>query len=108
MPMVLIRNIAKLSPAALFADVLIVSGLLILLAYDVYQIFFGHESGPMPGPNIQWLFNPSAYPVFVGTAVYSFEGIGKLFFFLLIQPVSTKDRYLNEPEFYHGAKKRDC
>ncbi|KAG2222420.1 hypothetical protein INT45_009432 [Circinella minor] len=76
MPMVLIRNIAKLSPAALFADVLIVSGLLTLLAYDVYHIFFGHEDGPMPGPNVQWFFNPSAYPVFVGTAVYSFEGIG--------------------------------
>ncbi|KAI9497581.1 transmembrane amino acid transporter protein-domain-containing protein [Zychaea mexicana] len=75
-PMVLIRNIAKLSPAALFADVLIVSGLLILLACDIYQIFYGTGGGPTPGPGVQWWFNPSAYPVFIGTAVYSFEGIG--------------------------------
>ncbi|KAI9261410.1 transmembrane amino acid transporter protein-domain-containing protein [Phascolomyces articulosus] len=76
MPMVLIRNIAKLSPAALFADVLIVSGLLILLAYDVFHIFFVNQGIPTPGPGVQWWFNPSAYPVFIGTAVYSFEGIG--------------------------------
>ncbi|KAI8140959.1 transmembrane amino acid transporter protein-domain-containing protein [Fennellomyces sp. T-0311] len=74
MPMVLIRNIAKLSPAALFADVLIVSGLLILLACDMYEIFSGGTASP--GPNVEWWFNPSAYPVFIGTAVYSFEGIG--------------------------------
>lgn len=76
MPFVLIRNIAKLSSTALFADVLIVMGLLILLACDVHQIFFSNDT-PQPGPNVQWLFNPSAYPVFIGTAVYSFEGIGK-------------------------------
>ncbi|KAI7887539.1 hypothetical protein K492DRAFT_139636 [Lichtheimia hyalospora FSU 10163] len=75
MPFVLIRNIAKLSSTALFADVLIVMGLLILLACDVHQIFFSSDT-PQPGPNVEWLFNPSAYPVFIGTAVYSFEGIG--------------------------------
>lgn len=78
MPLVLIRNIAKLSPAALSADILIVLGLLILLACDVYQIFVLNTADGVPtvGPDIQWWLNPTAYPVFIGTAVYSFEGIG--------------------------------
>lgn len=75
MPLVLIRNIAKLSPTALLSDVLIVAGLIVLLAYDFIEIF---ESGtPTVGPNINWWFNSANYSVFIGTAVYSFEGIGK-------------------------------
>lgn len=77
MPLVLIRNIAKLSPTALLSDVLIVAGLIVLLAYDFIQIFEdGITSSPKSGPNIHWLFNSANYSVFIGTAVYSFEGIG--------------------------------
>lgn len=79
MPLVLIRNIAKLSSTALFADALIVMGLLLLLGYDIFHIFFQTPASfdtPVVGPGIQWWLNPVSYPVFMGTAVYAFEGIG--------------------------------
>ncbi|KAI9487568.1 MAG: transmembrane amino acid transporter protein-domain-containing protein [Benjaminiella poitrasii] len=79
MPLVLIRNIAKLSPTALLSDVLIISGLVTLLIYDMIEIFVDENSrivSPRPGLNIEWLFNSTNYSVFIGTAVYSFEGIG--------------------------------
>lgn len=82
MPLVLIRNIAKLSPTALLSDVLIITGLLVLVVYDMIQLFVINpsptSSSPTPGPNMIWVFNPAHFSVFVGTAVYSFEGIGKV------------------------------
>lgn len=84
MPLVLIRNIAKLSPTALLSDVLIITGLVVLLVYDYIQIFVNNASTdeshlPAAGPNMIWVFNPTHYSVFIGTAVYSFEGIGKFY-----------------------------
>ncbi|CAO3597803.1 unnamed protein product [Absidia cylindrospora] len=82
MPLVLIRNIAKLSPTALLSDVLIITGLVVLLVYDFIQIFVNNASAnddahlPSAGPNMIWVFNPTHFSVFIGTAVYSFEGIG--------------------------------
>ncbi|KAI8047615.1 transmembrane amino acid transporter protein-domain-containing protein [Thamnidium elegans] len=76
MPLVLIRNIAKLSPTALLSDVLIVGGLIVLLVFDFIEIFEDGISSPTSGPNIEWVFNSANFSVFIGTAVYSFEGIG--------------------------------
>ncbi|ORE09466.1 hypothetical protein BCV72DRAFT_61090 [Rhizopus microsporus var. microsporus] len=72
-PLVLIRNIAKLSPTALISDALIIAGLVVLLCYDVAEIV---TSPAHTGPDIHWLFNPVSYTTFIGTAVYSYEGIG--------------------------------
>lgn len=76
MPLVLIRNIAKLSPTALLSDVLIIAGLICLLAFDFIVIFEDGITSPKSGHGIHWLFNQTNYSVFIGTAVYSFEGIG--------------------------------
>lgn len=76
MPLVLIRNIAKLSPTALLSDVLIIGGLIVLLAYDFITIFEEGVTAPKSGPGIHWMFNSANFSVFIGTAVYSFEGIG--------------------------------
>ncbi|KAF1798485.1 transmembrane amino acid transporter protein-domain-containing protein [Mucor lusitanicus] len=76
MPLVLIRNIAKLSPTALLSDVLIIGGLICLLVFDFIEIFEDGITSPKSGPGIHWLFNSANYSVFIGTAVYSFEGIG--------------------------------
>lgn len=72
-PLVLIRNIAKLSPTALISDALIIAGLVVLLCYDGAEIV---TSPTHTGPDIHWLFNPVSYTTFIGTAVYSYEGIG--------------------------------
>ncbi|KAI8973006.1 transmembrane amino acid transporter protein-domain-containing protein [Pilobolus umbonatus] len=73
-PLVLIRNISKLSFTAILSDILIIIGLGILIFYDFLQLF--KTTPPTPGPGIEWTFNSNNFSVFIGTAVYSYEGIG--------------------------------
>ncbi|CAO3685285.1 unnamed protein product [Umbelopsis ramanniana] len=80
-PLCLIRNIAKLSLSAVISDFLILFGLLTLLYYDVLNLFFTEDPEKKhrvitPGPGIYWFFNSAHFSVFVGTCVYSFEGVG--------------------------------
>ncbi|KAI8582122.1 hypothetical protein K450DRAFT_229112 [Umbelopsis ramanniana AG] len=80
-PLVLIRKIAKLSFAAVIADVLIVLGLITLVCSDVMDLLYnnkveGDTRWLAPGPNVEWIFNHYDYAVFIGTAIYAFEGIG--------------------------------
>ncbi|EPQ54217.1 hypothetical protein GLOTRDRAFT_78150 [Gloeophyllum trabeum ATCC 11539] len=79
LPMVLIRNLAKLSTAALVADAFIVAGLLYI---------FGSEVSIIADRGVAdvALFNSKDFPLLIGTAVFSFEGIG------LVIPISDAMR----------------
>lgn len=68
-PLALIRNLAKLSTTALVADAFILTGLIYI---------FGSEAGIMAkqGHAHVELFNARDWPLLIGTAVFSFEGIG--------------------------------
>lgn len=79
LPLALIRNIAKLSAFALVADVFILAGLLYI---------FGTEISVIADKGIAKveLFNPKDFPLLIGTAVFSFEGVG------LVIPISDSMR----------------
>ncbi|TFY57488.1 hypothetical protein EVJ58_g6989 [Rhodofomes roseus] len=69
LPLVLIRNLAKLSTTALIADAFILAGLIYI---------FGSEAAIMAdrGHADVAYFNAKDWPLLIGTAVFSFEGIG--------------------------------
>ncbi|KAG9315046.1 transmembrane amino acid transporter protein-domain-containing protein [Chiua virens] len=69
LPLALVRNLAKLSTTALIADAFILAGLIYI---------FGSELSIIRDRGIQQiqLFNPRDFPLFIGTAVFSFEGVG--------------------------------
>ncbi|KAG0301557.1 neutral amino acid transporter [Dissophora globulifera] len=70
-PFTLARNIAKLGFSSLVADLCIIVGLVYLYAYDVKELV-NNQGSPVP---LQ-LFNSNEFGLFIGTAVFSFEGIG--------------------------------
>ncbi|KAF9466587.1 transmembrane amino acid transporter protein-domain-containing protein [Collybia nuda] len=69
LPLVLIRDLAKLSSTALIADAFILAGLIYI---------FGSEIKIVASKGIAdiQLFNSKDFSLFIGTAVFSFEGIG--------------------------------
>ncbi|EJD06877.1 uncharacterized protein FOMMEDRAFT_138660 [Fomitiporia mediterranea MF3/22] len=79
LPLALVRNIAKLSSTALVADVFILLGLVYI---------FGSEIAVISSRGIAKveLFNPKSFPLLIGTAVFSFEGVG------LVIPISDSMR----------------
>ncbi|KAG8851344.1 neutral amino acid transporter [Tulasnella sp. 330] len=79
MPLSLIRNLAKLSTTALVADAFILVGLLYIGGNEVAQIA-SHGIAEVQ------LFNKKDFPLLIGTAVFSFEGIG------LVIPISDAMR----------------
>ena len=82
-PLSLIRNISKLGPSALLADVFILIGLTYIWQYDIRSL----TSRGM-APSVQ-LFNPSTFTLTIGSAIFTFEGIG------LILPIASS---MKEPE----------
>ncbi|KAI9237072.1 MAG: transmembrane amino acid transporter protein-domain-containing protein [Podila humilis] len=81
-PLAMIRNIARLSFTAVVADVFICFGLAYLYYYDIFTIATSGIADVV-------LFNKKDFALFIGTAVFTFEGIG------LIIPISES---MKEPE----------
>ncbi|CAL9735027.1 vacuolar amino acid transporter 3 [Monosporozyma servazzii] len=72
-PLALTRNIAKLSGTALIADLFILLGLVYVYYYAAHYVLInGIASSTMV------CFNKSSWSLFIGTAIFTFEGIGLL------------------------------
>ena len=80
-PLALIRNISKLGPAALLADVFIMIGLIYIWQYDISGL---SQRGMAPSVV---LFNPSSFTLTIGSAIFTFEGIG------LILPIQSSMKH---------------
>lgn len=84
-PLALIRNISKLGPAALLADVFILIGVVYIWQYDITSLsHYGMNESVV-------LFNPSTFPLTIGSAIFTFEGIG------LILPIQSS---MKQPEHF--------
>ena len=70
LPFSLLRDISKLGFTALVADAFILVGLLYLYYYDIYTI--ANQGGIADIIN----FNRNDWTLFIGTAIFTFEGIG--------------------------------
>lgn len=77
MPLALIRDISKLGPSALLADMCIAFGLSYIYYYDVSSLATRGMAKSVV------LFNPEHFTLTVGSAIFTFEGIG------LILPIQS-------------------
>ena len=80
-PFALIRDVSKLGPASLLADVFIGLGLAYIWSYDISSLATHgiHKT-------VQ-LFNPAHYTLTIGSIIFCFEGIG------LIMPIQSSMAY---------------
>lgn len=84
-PLALIRHISKLGPVALVADVFILVGLVYIWYFDIASLVTrGLEPSVM-------LFNSSSWTLTIGSAIFTFEGIG------LILPIQSS---MKKPEHF--------
>ena len=70
LPLSLIRDISKLGFTAFISDAFILLGLLYLGYYDVRTMVTNHGIADIVN------FNPRDWTLFIGTAIFTFEGIG--------------------------------
>ncbi|KAL4921306.1 transmembrane amino acid transporter protein-domain-containing protein [Aspergillus aurantiobrunneus] len=70
LPLSLIRDISKLGFTALIADLFILLGLVYLFYYDFLTI------SAQGGVAEIVSFNPSTWTLFIGTAIFTYEGVG--------------------------------
>lgn len=72
LPLSLYRNLNNISYVVYIADLFIVLGLVYLYYYDIATLVMQHGMA-----DIAW-FNRSGWTLFIGTAIFTFEGIGLL------------------------------
>jgi proton-coupled amino acid transporter len=82
LPLSLYRNIQNIQKIAIVADVFILAGLLYLYYFDIYTIAAVNHGIADIAP-----FNPKSWTLFIGTAIFTFEGIG------LIIPIQESMQY---------------
>ncbi|KAL8986433.1 MAG: hypothetical protein Q9205_000098 [Flavoplaca limonia] len=70
LPLSLIRDISALSLTAYIADFFILLGLVYLYYYDIFTIAINHGISDIIN------FNPHNWSLFIGTAIFTFEGVG--------------------------------
>lgn len=73
LPASLVRKVSKFSPLAIAADIFIIIGLATVIAYDIIE---NTNKNPAKLPVQLIQFNTEKYPLFIGTVVFAFEGIG--------------------------------
>jgi solute carrier family 36 (proton-coupled amino acid transporter) len=88
LPLSLIRDISKLGFTALIADVFIMLGLIYLYYYDIATIVSHHGVSDITA------FNPATWTLFIGTAIFTFEGVG------LIIPIQES---MKRPQRFPGV-----
>ncbi|KAF1964511.1 hypothetical protein BU23DRAFT_561861 [Bimuria novae-zelandiae CBS 107.79] len=81
-PMSFIRNISKLGPLAILADIFIAMGLVYIYWYDISSIAKMHGFHP----SVE-LFNPRDFTLTIGSSIFTFEGIG------LILPIQSSMKH---------------
>ncbi|KAF6816739.1 amino acid transporter [Colletotrichum musicola] len=84
-PLAFIRNISKLGPSALLADIFIVIGVGYIWWYDISALATRGMD-----PSVK-LFNPASYTLTIGASIFTFEGIG------LIIPIQAS---MKKPEHF--------
>lgn len=72
-PLSLVRDITKLSLAAVLANGFIFLGLVTVLYYTLKEFASNLFH---PGSNVHYFFNKSELSLFIGVAIFAFEGIG--------------------------------
>ncbi|OJD31134.1 transmembrane amino acid transporter [Diplodia corticola] len=70
LPLSLYRNINHIQKLALVADAFIILGLVYLYYYDILTLASQHGISDIKN------FNPNDWTLFIGTAIFTFEGIG--------------------------------
>lgn len=70
LPLSLIRDISALSLTAYIADGFIFLGLIYLYYYDIFTMAVHHGAADIID------FNPRDWTLFIGTAIFTFEGVG--------------------------------
>lgn len=83
LPISLYRNINNIQKLALIADLFIMLGLIYIYYYDIKTIVERPGFGDIAN------FNPTSWPLLIGTAIFTFEGVG------LVIPIQSGMR---EPE----------